>query len=232
MPCRPPHGASLTGSTIRLDPIHLADAHELFAIYRDPRVYAQGYAMGRPHASPAETERLVEAAIVARADDGTGRTAYTIRLVSDSSLGAAGTVVGTTSLGDIDLVREHAHLGWTVYGSTWWGTAVNPEAKLLLLSQAFDDCGFGRVKIQTDVRNTRSLAAIRRLGARFEGITRRDIRRADGTWRDSAVHSVLVDEWPAVRAGLLSRLELWSVASGAGTVDRQHRHQPVTPDTD
>lgn len=219
MPCVPPSGASLSGSTVRLDPVQLADAHDLFAVFSDPGVYAHGYAMGRPHLTPAETAHLVETAVAARAEDGTGRTAYTIRLVSDGNLGAAGTLVGTTSLGDIDLVREHAHLGWTVYGSTWWGTAVNPEAKLLLLTHAFDDCGFGRVKIQTDVINTRSRAAIQRLGATFEGVTRRDIRRADGTWRDSVVHSILVDEWPAVRSGLLARLERWPVPPQAGTVE-------------
>ena len=93
-----------------------------------------------------------------------------------------------------------------MYGSRWWGTQVNPESKLLLLEHAFETCGFGRVKIQTDVINARSRAAILKLGAVFEGVTRRDVRRPDGTWRDSAVHSILVDEWPTVRAGLLARL--------------------------
>ncbi len=62
------------------------------------------------------------------------------------------------------------------------------------------------MKIQTDVINARSRAAILKLGAVFEGVTRRDVRRPDGTWRDTAVHSILVDEWPTVRAGLLARL--------------------------
>ena len=57
------------------------------------------------------------------------------------------------------------HLGWTMYGSRWWATQVNPECKLLLLEHAFDTCGFGRVKIQTDVVNARSRAAILKLGA-------------------------------------------------------------------
>jgi N-acetyltransferase len=86
-----------------------------------------------------------------------------------------------------------------------WGTAVNPEAKLLMLEVAFDS-GFGRVKLQADARNARSRAAIAKLGATFEGIVRRDQRRADGTWRDTAVFSILADEWPAVRDGLRARL--------------------------
>ena len=201
--CIPPTGEPLVGRWVRLDLMQPGDARGLFAVYSDPRCYEQGFAMLNPHASLAETEALVADSIAAR---GAGRTAYTVRLVGDSALGAAGTVVGSSSLGDVDTVREHVHLGWTMIGSRWWGTEVNPESKLLLLGHAFDTCGFGRVKIQTDVINTRSRAAILRLGAVPEGVTRRDVRRADGTWRDTAVHSILVDEWPTVRAGLLARL--------------------------
>lgn len=206
MPCHPPTGEPQLGRFVRLDPTVPADAAGLHAVLSDPAAYQQGYAMARPHTDPRQSEELVAAAVAARAADGTGRTAYTIRLVADSSLGAAGTVVGTSSLGDVDVAREHVHLGWTFVGSRWWGTVVNPEAKLLLLTHAFEECGFGRVKIQTDVINERSQAAIRKLGAAFEGVTRRDVRRADGSWRDSAVFSILVDEWPAVRAGLRERL--------------------------
>ncbi|MGO4599984.1 GNAT family N-acetyltransferase [Terrabacter sp. 2RAF25] len=202
--CVPPTGAPLVGRFVRLDVMRPADAPGLFAIFGDPRCYEQGYAMSRVHENVADTEALVDAYIAARE---ACRTAYTIRLVADGELGPAGTIVGTSSLGDVDTTREHVHLGWTMYGSRWWGTRVNPESKLLLLEHAFDTCGFGRVKIQTDVINARSRAAILKLGATFEGVTRRDVRRADGSWRDSAVHSILVDEWPTVRAGLLARLD-------------------------
>jgi len=202
----PPTGVPLVGRFVRLDVTTAADAAGLFAVYSDPRCYEQGFAMMHPPRSVAATEALVAAAVGARGTDGTGRTAYTIRLVADGDLGPAGTIVGSSSLGDVDTGREHVHLGWTMYGSRWWGTQVNPESKLLLLEHAFEACGFGRVKIQTDVINSRSRAAILKLGAVFEGVTRRDVRRADGTWRDTAVHSILVDEWPTVRAGLLARL--------------------------
>ena len=204
--CVPPTGAPLVGRFVRLDLTTAADAAGLFGVYSDQRCYEQGYAMMRPHRTVAETEALVASAVRARSAGGAGRTAYTIRLVADGDLGPAGTVVGSSSLGDVDTEREHVHLGWTMYGSRWWGTHVNPEAKLLLLAHAFETCGFGRVKIQTDVVNARSRAAILKLGAVFEGVTRRDVRRPDGTWRDTAVHSILVDEWPTVRAGLLARL--------------------------
>jgi RimJ/RimL family protein N-acetyltransferase len=64
------------------------------------------------------------------------------------------------------------------------------------------------VKIQTDALNARSQAAIARLGAQREGVLRRDVRREDGTFRDTVVFSVLADEWPAVEAGLQARLRV------------------------
>jgi N-acetyltransferase len=124
-----------------------------------------------------------------------------VRSVTDGAL------IGTSALMEAHLVTESIHLGSTLYGRRWWGSRVNPETKLLLLAHWFEDCGFGRVKVQTDLRNTRSQEAITRLGAHREGVLRREQRREDGTFRDTVVFSVLVDEWPAVKAGLRARLE-------------------------
>ena len=109
-------------------------------------------------------------------------------------------------MGDFDLVNESAHLGATAYAPAVWGTTVNAETKLLLLGFAFSH-GFGRVKIQADAENVRSRAAIEKLGAHFEGVLRRDQRRADGSWRDTAVYSILGDEWAAIQAHLNRRLD-------------------------
>jgi RimJ/RimL family protein N-acetyltransferase len=208
-----PDGRALVGSVVRLDALTLDDAPGLFAALDDERVWAAQYGggpAGRPVDVPAMRSWLA-ASVAAReggpAARGTAyRVAYTVRLVADSDLGSAGTVVGTTSLGDVDLVNERAHLGWTAYGPRWWATAVNPECKLLLLTHAFDDCGLGRVKIQTDAVNERSQAAIAKLGATREGVLRRHKKRGDGTFRDTVVFSVVREEWPAVREGLLRRL--------------------------
>ena len=75
------------------------------------------------------------------------------------------------------------------------------------MSHAFEDCGFGRVKIQTDLINTRSQAAIAKLGAVREGVLRRHTRRADGSWRDTVVFAVTIDDWPEVRAALEQRVK-------------------------
>jgi RimJ/RimL family protein N-acetyltransferase len=102
-------------------------------------------------------------------------------------------------------VNGSAHIGWTAYAPEVWGGRVNAEAKRLLLGAAFDH-GFERVKLQADVLNERSRAAILRLGATFEGVLRHTQRRADGTWRDTAVYSILSEEWPAVRDALDARI--------------------------
>ena len=205
-----PTGEPLVGRFVRLDPLTDTDLPELYPVLADPEIYANGYVMHRRPTSVDDAVLLARERFMSgqgRADgSGRGRTAYAIRLVPDSELGKAGTVVGTSSLAEAHLVDESIHLGSTLYGRRWWGTTVNPEAKLLLLSHCFDDCGYGRVKIQTDLLNTRSQAAIAKLGARREGVIRRDKKREDGSFRDSVVFSVLVDEWPAVKAGLQARL--------------------------
>ena len=202
MSATPPTGDPLVGRFVRLDVMTLADAEGLHAVYSDPAVYRQGFIMRPPPADLSVTRANTAENIAAR---GSGRTAYTVRLTGEGGLGEGGTVVGTSSLGDVDLENERIHLGWTMYGSRWWGTQVNPECKLLLLGHAFD-CGFGRVKIQTDAVNLRSQAAIAKLGATREGVLRRHTTRADGSFRDSVVFSVLAQEWPSVRTGLEQRL--------------------------
>src|SRR3954447_3954475 len=208
---RLPTGQPLIGRFVRLDLLTEADLPDLYPVLADPEVYAQGYVM---HRRPSSTEDAVALARErfmtgqgAADGRGGGRTAYAIRLVADGPLGSDGTLVGTSSLAEAHLVNESIHLGSTLYGSRWWGTQVNPEAKLLLLSHCFDECGYGRVKIQTDALNARSQAAIAKLGARREGTLRRDMKREDGTFRDTVVFSVLADEWPLVKAGLQARLE-------------------------
>ena len=192
-----PDGRTLVGTVVRLDPLTPDDAPALFAALADPRVWASGYA-GGPAGRPADVAAMRP--WVARLLTFTDQVPYVVRLVE------GGTVVGTTTLGEVDVVNESVHLGWTAYAPAVWGTGVNPECKLLLLGHAFEDCGFGRVKIQTDALNERSQAAIAKLGATREGVLRRHLRRADGTFRDTVVFSVLREEWPSVCAGLLDRV--------------------------
>jgi N-acetyltransferase len=190
-----PAPATLHGRFMRLEPLTPVDIPDLFAAIGHPEVFAGGYG-GGPSGFRGTLEGFTEFALgYYHWQEG---NAYAVRLPD-------GELVGTTSLTDFDEPAESAHIGWTAYAPKVWGTAVNPEAKLLLLGLAFDS-GFGRVKIQADAVNSRSRAAIIKLGATFEGIVRRERPRPDGTWRDTAVYSILIDEWPQVRDGLLARL--------------------------
>lgn len=206
-----PDARPLVGAVVRLDPMVEDDALALFEALDDERVYAAGFG-GGPAGRPRDAEAMrawTRSGVHDRElgpDDPRYRVAYTVRLVADDELGPAGTVVGTTSIGDVVLADERAHVGWTGYGPRWWGGPVNPECKLLLLRHLFDECGVGRVKLQTDGINARSQAAIAKLGATREGVLRRHKRRADGTFRDTVVFSVLREEWPGVRDGLRARV--------------------------
>ena len=194
-----PHSLTLTGRFVQLQPLGSAVLPDLARAIARPEVFADGYG-GGPAALRSDPEGFIRWAHDYFQWEG---LPYVVRLLGGPN---DGDVVGTTTLGDIDVVNESIHLGWTAYNPCVWGTAVNAETKLLVLGTAFDN-GFGRVKIQADAINERSRAAILGIGATFEGILRHDRARADGTWRDSAVYSILADEWPAVRAGLQARLD-------------------------
>lgn len=205
-----PDGRTLRGRFVELTPVVEADLPALAGILVDSAVYGSGYVMHHRPESASEAlamanERYLDPPILD--GDGRGRVVYAVRLAADSALGPAGTVVGTSSLGEAFLAHERLQLGWTLYAPAIWGTVVNPETKYLLLAHCFDHLGYGRVKIQTDALNTRSAAAIAKLGATREGVLRRHHRREDGSFRDTVVFGITVDDWPRVRDGLLARLE-------------------------
>jgi RimJ/RimL family protein N-acetyltransferase len=206
----------LTGRFVSLEPLTRAHLPELHRAIAHPAVFAGGYG-GGPHGLPTDLDEFV---VFADRYYQWGAKPYAVRVVAGPH---AGDLVGTSTLGDIDLPNESLHLGWTAYAPPVWGTAVNPETKLLMLGVAFDH-GFGRVKIQADVLNSRSRAAILGIGAQFEGINRRVQRRADGSWRDTAVYSVLAEEWPVVQAGLQKRLD----GFGGAPVEYRNPRAPRT----
>ena len=117
-----------------------------------------------------------------------------------------GDVVGSTRF--LNLAPEHDRLeiGHTFYAKEVWGSKVNPNAKLLLLTHAFEVMGANRVELRCDALNARSRAAIVKLGAQFEGILRQHLLLPSGRRRDTAVFALLKSDWPRVRAGLAARL--------------------------
>ena len=116
-----------------------------------------------------------------------------------------GRLRGITSFYDHVPSVPRVEIGHTFYGRAFWGGETNPHAKLLLLAHAFDHWGCERVAMRCDADNARSAAAIRRLGARPEGVLRAHRRRHDGTVADTSYFSIVRAEWPAVRKGLEQR---------------------------
>ncbi|MEX2244466.1 MAG: GNAT family protein [Fimbriimonadaceae bacterium] len=115
--------------------------------------------------------------------------------------------IGSSSFFDI----RHADKGLEV-GHTWIkqehrGTKVNTETKLLMLGHAFETLGAIRVQLKTDARNAQSQSAMRKLGAKEEGTLRHNMVMPDGHVRDSVYFSILAEEWPEVKSGLLVRLK-------------------------
>lgn len=115
---------------------------------------------------------------------------------------ASGRVIGSTRFGNIDLSNRRVEIGWTWVARPWQRTAANTEAKLLMLSHAFDVLDCLRAELKTDALNQRSRSAIRRLGAVEEGTLRQHMVTESGRLRDTVYFSIIRSEWPAVRERL------------------------------
>lgn len=181
----------------------------LVAIARGPR---ETFTLTSVPADEPAMRRYVETAL---ADRDAGR-ALPFAIVDRR----ADRIVGSTRFGNIEFwpwppgsphqrgedVPDVVEIGWTWLAPDVQRTGINTEAKLLMLTHAFERWRVHRVSLMTDARNTPSREAILRLGARFDGVLRAARMAADGGIRDTAAYSILVEEWPQVRAGLWARL--------------------------
>ena len=196
---------TLTGIHIRLEPLSQRHIDGLAAASAaDPSLYKwspvpQGH---------AEAEKYVETALAWQAA-GTATSFAAVRLIDSA-------VVGSTRFFNLEYwpwPPQHASYGRTApdaceIGYTWFAanairTPANTEAKLLMLTFAFETWEVLRVCLHTDVRNLRSRSAIERIGGQFEGILRAHRMAADFIPRDSARYSIIASEWPAVKERLL-----------------------------
>ena len=185
----------LEGSRIRMEPLredHLAD---LALVAFDAPLW-QWTIMGPQ--DEAGLRRWVETAL-ANQEAGTERPFATIDL-------ATGRAVGSSRF--MSIVPEHRRLeiGWTWIGTGYQRTGSNREAKLLQLTHAFETLGANRVEFKTHARNEPSRNALAGIGATFEGVFRNHTIMPDGSLRDSAYFSVIVEEWPGVKAALIAGL--------------------------
>lgn len=186
---------TLEGRFIRLEPLRAGHSAGLLEPASNPELWRWfPVDLGKE----AEMDRWVAAAI---ASENAG-SEYAFCVVGRQS----GNPIGSTRYLDIDRTNRSVEIGWTWYGRSEWGSRVNPESKLLLLTHAFEEWGAHRVYLKTDSLNERSRAAIEGIGGRFEGILRKHRIRRDGSFRHSAYYSILDDEWPDSKAQLQTRL--------------------------
>ncbi len=115
--------------------------------------------------------------------------------------------IGSTRYLAIEPAHRKLEIGWTWLHPDYWGTTVNLEAKLLLLTHCFELINAVRVQLKTDVNNIRSKKAIEKLGARMEGVFRNDMIRSNGSLRDSIYFSIVQQDWPLVKANLVELIE-------------------------
>ena len=119
----------------------------------------------------------------------------------------SGRIIGSTRFGNIDRANRRVEIGWTWITPEFQRTYVNSEAKYLMLRQAFEVWHCMRVELKTDVLNEKSRNAMLRMGAKEEGVLRKHSVTYSGRIRDTIYYSVLDDEWPAVREGLLRSID-------------------------
>jgi len=126
---------------------------------------------------------------------------------------AIGNIVGSTRYCNIEADHKRLEIGWTWYAERVQRTALNTEAKLLLLSNAFETLGAIAVEFRTNWFNYRSRTAIARLGAKLDGVLRNHMLMPDGTRRDTVVLSILDSEWLAVKKNLQYQLQRFGTES-------------------
>lgn len=194
----------LQGRQIRLEPLEPIHIDGLAAAASiDPSLYQW---------SPVpktrdEASAYVEIALAAR--DAGKAVPFAVIRMSDEA------IIGSTRFFEIDRwawpeprdAPDGCEIGYTWFTASAIRTAANTEAKLLMLTHAFEVWHVFRVCLHTDVRNQRSRAAIERIGGRFEGVLRAHRLAADFTPRDSARYSIIAPEWPGVKESLRRKLD-------------------------
>ena len=176
---------------VRLEPLTLAHAEGLRQAAADGELWNLRITSVP---TPEATQAYIETALAARAQG--HRFAFA---VVDT---ATGRVLGSTSYHDILPAIPRVEIGYTWYAQSVQRTHVNTTAKLLLLAHAFDTLGCPVVGWRTDNLNLASQRAIERLGAKKDGVIRRQAMRRDGSIRDTVMYSMTVEEWPQVREKL------------------------------
>lgn len=177
----------LAGQRVRLEPLTLDHAPEYLAAADTDQVFRW---MNRPRPHTLDAARTIIASFI---DDPAWHPLAQIDV-------ASGRLVGMTTFYDVSEPLRTLAIGATWLSQTAWGTGINRESKLLLLTHAFEVLDCVRVVWHVDNLNERSQKAVLALGATHEGVLRKHRIRLDGTWRDTFTFSMLDTEWPHAKA--------------------------------
>jgi len=186
----------LEGKHVRLEP--LSDVHKdgLCEAIFDGKLW-QLFVTLVPH--PQDIDTFVSNAIQEN-ELGNGLAYATIDKETDR-------IAGSTRFMKANLANKRVEIGYTFLGQRWQRTAINTEAKLLMLTHAFETMDLNRVEFLTDYLNAKSRKAILRLGAKEEGILRNHMLMPDGRIRDSVIFSIIKNEWPGIKQHLGYQLD-------------------------
>ncbi len=209
-----PDRVVLQGDVVRLDPLDIADVEALVDAASEDRS-AYGFTL-----VPGEVTSMHDYVTGALDDEASGWSLpFVVRWSADGRVAGSSRFLdlaywasptwppGRSVVADGPGPPSVAEIGSTWLAASAQRTAVNTEAKLLMLGHAFGNWGVERVSFKTDARNLRSRQGIERLGATFEGVRRAHVPATDGSIRDSAYYSILRAEWPATRRVLQDRLQ-------------------------
>lgn len=189
------HPVSLIGNNVSLIPLDESHFEHLIQLSKDQRIW-QHYAI-----DGSDTIKLkisLESSLIERKS---GIQYPFVIILKDGNK-----TIGSTRFLDIQPAHKKVEIGWTWLHPDYWGTTINLECKLLLLTYCFEELKAKRVQLKTDESNIRSRKAIEKIGGQFEGILRNDMIRDNGTNRNSAYYSIVDSEWEKTKFNLMKLL--------------------------
>ena len=189
------HPVTLQGNVVRLEPLTIEHVGALAEVGLEPELWKW---IPFPVTTEDKMRAYVQEALLQR-DRGTALPFVILDQVTNQ-------VIGCTRFGNIEKLHHRVEIGWTWVIPAYQRTKANTETKLLLLTHAFETWGVNRVELKTDALNSKSRNAILRIGATEEGTFRHHMITESGRVRDTVYFSIIVSEWPAVKANLQAYL--------------------------
>lgn len=189
------HPVLLIGKSVSLIPLDESHFEHLIHLSKDQRIW-QHYAIDGSDTIKLKTS--LESSLIERESG----IQYPFVIIMNN----ANKTIGSTRFLDIQPAHKKLEIGWTWLHPDYWGTSINIECKLLMLTYCFEELKAKRVQLKTDENNIRSRKAIEKIGGQFEGILRNDMIRDNGTSRNSAYYSIIDSEWEKTKFNLMKLL--------------------------